>query len=138
MASSSQVPTTRIPESDVRQTWAGYRQALARMGTPELMAHLAQINGAIEAQAQASMTHAVSIGLQRRLDQLDQLQLRSPRSTAAPPTSPTDRGQGHSQPSQRLGPLEQLIARRGLGPKLAARLVAASVRGAAERRREAP
>jgi hypothetical protein len=140
MASSGNRPTeldSPLTPAAIRRTWSGYQRALERMAAqpdaiPVLQAHLTEINARLQAQMMTAMTDAVGDQLRQRVSSLDTLQLRSPRSTAALPTSPTDRG-ARPSPSPQPGALDLLMARKGLGAKLAARLVVGSAR--AEHRR---
>lgn len=113
------------------QTWGGYRQALARMSTPQLMELLATINGQLAAERDRRLSSI--LGLSSTVTEgLDQPVLSSTRM--ATQHSPMDRGAPPStfpQPSA----VDLLASSQRLGPKLAQRLMLASAR--AVQRREA-
>ena len=94
-----------------------------------LMGYLAQTNAALEAQAQAQIAASLTSLDSGSIDSL------VPRSTGpeilAPPSM--DRGRPAS-PFPPPSPLDLLSASSRLGPRLAAKLVAASARSAARKR----
>lgn len=112
----------------VQETFKGFRQALAVLSIPQLMDQLTRINAAMEADAQLKLRNAIST-TSWGSSSLDDPVVRSTRTaTRGAPAAPTDRGAGPSLLSPPPGPLD-LLARSGrLGPRLAAKLVAADIK----------
>lgn len=132
MGSSTRLPSSLpqpMDDPDLYRTFAGYRMALARMTPEQLLAHLTSINAALAQEAREATARAIypTSGPTSSLD--------SPvgSMTMEPPSSsPMDRGARPSL-SRPPSPLELLSGSRRLGPRLAARLVAASAAAQARR-----
>lgn len=110
----------------VAESFRGYREALARMTQPELLAELARINGQLELQSRNLVTSATLLPLSGWISSLDQLVLRS-SPTARPSPSPRDRGRAASQPSPQPSPVDRLLS-SSPAPRVAAKLVASALR----------
>lgn len=114
------------PESIVR-TFEGYRVALAGMSVPQLTTELTRINAALEQEGRTHLAQLISRPLS---DYISSLDLIVPRSTptAAPSSSPRDRGRAASLPSSPRPSPADLLFGSSRGKQLAARLVVASSR----------
>lgn len=113
---SSPAPTTLGDEADLR-----LRRSLASLSTSELWTMLGETNRLLSEQAR-SQTSALLSASPSPLD----TPVSHGASTASPsssePAAPTDRGRAPSPPSSPPGP------RVPLGPRVAAKLVAAQAR----------
>lgn len=137
----SPLPQPNNPEALAR-TWDGYRQTLLTMarrpdGIRLLLEHLTTINSQLQAERERQMALVTSAPLSAYISNLDQLVLRStPRERQS--RSPRDRAAPASPRSPQPSPLDLLSRSNRLGPRLAAKLVAASARAEANRRKELP
>lgn len=125
----SSLPELGPPDSEeaIRRSFEGYRMSLASLTPDQLMAHLTQINLALQEQARASLAATVSEPLSDYLEKIDRVVLRS---TPSEIQSPSPRGlAAQGSPSSRPpSPLDLLASSNRLGPRLAAKLVVASAR----------
>lgn len=120
----------------IERTFEGYR-AWLRTATPDqLREQLTKINAALEEQSRTTLQSMVerSGGLSDYLTSLDRVQLRSTPPDLPSSHSPRGRGAQGSPRSRPPSPLDLLAGSGRLGPRLAAKLVAASAR--ASRRRD--
>lgn len=118
-------PGIRRPsEADLRQSFEGYRRALSKLSTRELMELAATQSAAIQ-QTQLS---ALSQLLTSSTPDLDQPVQRSTSGVSPSGGREVDRGQRPSPPSRQPSSLELLASRSRMGPRLAAKLVAADAR----------
>ncbi len=111
-----------LTSSELEDAMAGYQRALPYLSNAELMSQLATINAALESQARESLTSVLLSDYRRTLDQPV---LRSP--TEGTPSQPADRATPPS-PYRPPSPAELLAAAPRTGPRLAARLLAASAK----------
>jgi hypothetical protein len=103
------------------------------MSPDQLLAHLTQINAAMEADRQTRMASLLA-SRSEHLSSLDQPVLSSTATATRP--SPMDRAAAPS-PSPALSAVDLLASSQRLGPKLAQRLLMASARAQARRSTEA-
>lgn len=131
----SSLLTSSETEAAIVGIFDSYRATLAKLSRPELLAHLTEINGQLETQARQTVanTLAPSAGLSDFLTALDRPQIRSIERD--PSSSHRGRAAQDSPRSQPRSPLDLLAGSSRLGPRLAAKLVAASVRASGRRDR---
>lgn len=139
MASSTRAaPRQWIPglpdnEADVMETMRAYRDGLALLKVPELMAELTRINAAIQSQGQAALAAVLTQRLSETIGSLDSVTLRS-RPTASPSSDSGKGRAGQASPTS-LPPAPWLPRSRssGLGRAAAERIAAAAARRQAEK-----
>lgn len=132
MTDSSSLPTTNLPQPyddpGLKQTFASYQRALARMTPEQLMSHSVELSARLQEQTSRTLASLISGPLSDSLSSIDRLQVRSPLTGAQSP-APRDRGASHSQPFQRQPTaLDRLLASNRPAQRIAAKLVAADIR----------
>lgn len=129
---SSLLPSSATEEA-IEAGFARYQTALQGMDRSTLLRHLTEINGQLEAQRSSILSNvlAPTAGLSDFLTAIDRPQHRSIETD--PRSSPRGREAQASPRSRPPGPLDLLAGSSRLGPRLAAKLVAASARASAKR-----
>jgi hypothetical protein len=135
------MPELQPPESSaaIARTFRGYQEMLARMDPDQLRSELSRINALLETQSRTALSELVrsgpSVTLSDYLQSLDRLVVRSIEPERPSSSSPRGRAAQASQTSRPLSPLDLLAGTSRLGPRLAAKLAAASVRASGRRDR---
>jgi len=129
MASSPPRISRTLTPTELARLDRTYRRALAQMTVPQLMDHLATINRQIEADRTERLGRVLSEAPSGYRPDLDQPVVSTPTATPLPRR---DRGSLPSRPSPPRA-LDLLASQSRMGPRLAAKLVAASARSASRR-----
>lgn len=120
----------------IERTFAGYKKTLESLSPDQLMEHLTAINGQLELQQRALVSAVLSPSevLSASIASLDRPVLRS---TPTAIQSPQPRGLAAQVSPSHLPPraVDLLASSSRLGPRLAAKLVAASARSRSMRER---
>lgn len=120
-------------EAAIEGAFEHYRTALRTMDRTALLAHLTEINAQLESQRRETLSSALdpSAVLSGLPSSIDLPVLRSIERD--PPSSPRGREAQASPRSPQPSPLDLLARSSRIGPRLAAKLVAASARASARR-----
>lgn len=138
MTHSRSLPTSEVPspidDPNLIATYASFRQALTKLTLPELMELSARQAALLELEQRQAMTNLLSNGLSDSIQSLDRLSPSSRRTARQP--SPADRGAAASPtsaPRPLPGAVDLLAGSKRLAPRVAAKLVLAEARRAADR-----
>ena len=114
-----------------------YQRTLERMSQDQLRAELTRINALLEQQSRMAIRetieHGTSVALSDWIQSLDRPVLRSTAPELPSSNSARGRAAQASPRSRPPSPLDLLAKSARMGPRLAAKLVAASARSASRR-----
>lgn len=126
-------PTAPLDPTEIAASFEGYRQTLATMSQPALLAELARVSALLQAQSSNLLTSQLWQASHSAIDHLDQ----APEPTSMTmPSSPSegDPSRPASRPTPEPSRAINLLAGTGrLGPRLAAKLVVSSARAQARK-----